>query len=291
MSADTKGSRRIPAPLALIFAANAATQFAIQAWLAYGFAKEVWRLVSPLPYFVPVALDVFAINLMAAAYQLRAAKFRQRAYVWILLGFVIGAQIGASEGFADHEDWNHWGRVASVVPAIFLAGSLHVLIMVARKRDHAAATEAGPGRFARWRSGIAISRAIRAERKAVSKTPQVVKILPRVIQSTTAEMAAGAAPVRIETERPIEPPAPPPLPSGKTPRPAVKPRAISAAPRPAGRREHPLKADLIKRVIVGGEPAATVAKEMDIDPRTAQLWVKAARAATPGDPSAHAGDQ
>src|ERR1700752_1324509 len=69
MSADASSTRRnVPVLVALLFGANAATQFAIQAWLAYGFADHVWGLAQPLPWAVPLALDLFAINLMAFAY-------------------------------------------------------------------------------------------------------------------------------------------------------------------------------------------------------------------------------
>ena len=39
----------------------------------------------------------------------------------------------------------------------------------------------------------------------------------------------------------------------------------------------------MKRVLVGGEDAKTVALELDINPRTAQLWVAKARETTSRD--------
>jgi hypothetical protein len=110
-------------------AANALVQFAIQAWLAYGFAEEVWHLANPLPFATPVALDLFVVNLMVVAFVLRSARRRTRLYIWAVLAAGIGAQVGASEGYALHENWGMWGRVASVFPALFLAGSLHTMIV------------------------------------------------------------------------------------------------------------------------------------------------------------------
>jgi len=281
MSADASSTRRnVPVFVALIFGANAATQFAIQAVLAYGFAAHVWGLTQPLPFAVPFALDLFAINLMAFAYILRHAPLRQRAYVWFLLFVVIAAQVLASEGFADHEGWSLWGRGASIFPAIFLASSLHALIMAARRREAAADGEPQPGPLARWLTGRRVASEIRRERRAFAKTPKTITPpAPRVIQSTTAEVAAGAAPVRIEAERPAAPPEPPPVSSGATPRPVKARRArpaLPAGPR-RGREADPRQADVVKRVIEGGEDAKTVALELGVNPRTAQLWVKHAR--------------
>lgn len=276
MSADTpRIGRRIPSLIAWFFALNAAAQFTLQAWLAYGFAKHVWRLAHPLPYLVPVALDIFAINLMAAAYELRSAKFRQRIYVWTLLALVIGAQVGASEGFADWANWSLWGRVASFIPAVFLAGSLHALIIVARHRDRTiqpGRPTASPAAVRHVGAALAAALdvpAVSAAARVAAMTHRLAVVEPPPTRAITATPPA-ATPV----------PAPRPEPAAAKPR---RPRPVPATPASAsvpgrgGRQPNPLRADVIKRCLDGGEDAATVAKEIGANVRTAQLWVSKER--------------
>lgn len=285
MSADTRPTRGIPTPLALGFGANALTQFAIQAWLAYGFAAHVWDLAQPLPYAAPVALDLFAIFLMGAAYVLRNAPLRQRAYVWVLLALVIGAQMAASEGFADHEKWNAWGRAASLFPAVFLAGSLHVLIMIARKRDHGPSD--APARVGWWamrRAARSVARTIEAERKTfmAPRVPPFVVTTHRLADLERRDL--GRAPLTARPERPALPPAPPPVSSGAGARQA-RPVARPVRQRPAvsgsgrGRPANPNREIVIKRCLDARptEDAKAVALELGVNVRTAQLWVSTER--------------
>jgi hypothetical protein len=287
MSADTISPklRRLPPRTVLLFGANALTQFAIQAYLAYGFAAHVWPLPAPLPYAAPIALDVFAINLMGFAYELRNAALRQRIYVWGWLGVVIGAQVAAAEGYAAHEDWSLWGRGASLFPSIFLAASLHALIIAARKRDHALLSDAPArvGVWAVWRTKRGVARALKAERKSAGRKPLVVTVDRRVIleartavalaappvperpvleHTTKAEQATGAAPVRARPAR----------------------RELPAAPRPRGRRSADRPNDALREIVIKrcldadpAEDAKAVALELGANPRTAQLWVKVER--------------
>jgi len=174
------------APLAWSFAANAVVQFAIQAWLAYSFAAHVWHLPGPLPYFAPVALDAFIVNMMIVAYELRGAKLRTRLYVWLVLALGIGAQIGAAEGYAAHVDWGTWARVASFAPALLLAASLHTLII---RRKHLDPPTDGQGRDA-----------------DTSAQPVQDDDVP----------AANQAPKTQRPARPTTPPATPPVSGGST---------------------------------------------------------------------------
>jgi hypothetical protein len=313
MSADTtatKRPRRTLAPVALLFAANAATQFAIQAWLAYGFADKVWKLRGPLPYLAPVALDVFAINLMAAAYMLRRAPLRQRAYVWFWLAVVIGAQVGASEGFADHEKWTVWGRVASVFPAVFLAASLHALIIVARRRDDAAVepTDPRPGLRARWAvwrarrttgrglvaGGDALAQALAGRPSPALATAHAVASRPRAVARIEVP-PPPPPPVRsAPAARPVEMPEPPPPEAPSVLTPAQRAHAEQVGQRAArevgresranGHRErvsrrNPHWSAVIARCLDSDAPeeAKTVALALGLNPRTAQLWVSKER--------------
>jgi hypothetical protein len=183
---ETKPARRnVPNVVALLFGANAVTQFAIQAWLAYEFADEVWKLEGPLPWFVPIALDAFAITLMAATFILRNAPMRQRGYAWFWLGIAILAQVGAAEALAHHRDWGDAARLASVFPAVFLAASLHALIIVARRTPEispvlAAVAEARGSWWSRRKAAKLAARTIKAERKTLADRPLIVSVTPRV---------------------------------------------------------------------------------------------------------------
>jgi hypothetical protein len=273
MSADTRTSRRISAPIAVLFAANAVAQFAIQAVLAYGFGAKVWglkKLWEWLPLAVPVALDIFAITLMVFAYQLRGADLRQRVYVWVWLGVAIACQVGAAEGFADHEDWGMWGRGASLFPSIFLAASLHALIIASRKRDHVGPGGTLPGWLTRRRTARRVARGIKAERRAARRTVRVVTITPRVLAADAGQPREAPSPP------PPKPPAPPP--TGE-PDPVPTPRRpLPSARRGAnGHKVDGRKAAAVRRVIEGSEPASAVARDIGESPRNVQNWVAAAR--------------
>jgi hypothetical protein len=270
MSADTNATpraRRIPRRSALLFGANALTQFAIQAYLAYGFAAHVWKLPAPLPFAAPVALDVFAINLMGHAYDLRRARLRRRINVWFWLAVAIGVQVGAAEGFAVHEGWSWWGRIASLFPSIFLAASLHNLIIAAREREHLSDADPGPGWFARWRAARTLAAEIEAGRQVEAARPVEVTIRPRVVEGATAARQLTPPPVP-EPDRAV--PATPPRPPSRR---HVEQRQATA---PTG---DPRRALVIARCIDGSprEDAKAVALELGVGVRTAQLWVKRER--------------
>lgn len=121
----------------------ALTQFAIQAWLSYSFARTVWGIPVVLCAAVIAGLDLFVTVFMVLTYLLRTAHMRVRAYVWSVLFAGIGAQLFAAELFAQHERWETPVRVFTALPALFLAASLHGLI---KYRQHASAPSDGQGR-------------------------------------------------------------------------------------------------------------------------------------------------
>lgn len=116
-------------------AANAGTQFAIQAWMSFRFARDVWEIPSSLCVAVIVALDLFAVTYMVFTYLLRGARRRTRAYVWLVFAVGVGAQLFAAELYGAHEGWALPVRIFAALPALFLAASLHGLIIW---RNHSA---------------------------------------------------------------------------------------------------------------------------------------------------------
>jgi hypothetical protein len=272
MSADTfaPGAANLRRALTFVFAANAATQFAIQAWFAWRFAAEVWKLPFVLSFGVPLALDIYVINLMVTAYLLRSARLRTRAYVWIALALGIGAQLGAAEAFASHEAWGVAARVASLVPAAFLALSLHTLIIVAQHTDYREGRQRRVT-LAERRRARALVKALRDSGPAdpVIPPPVVRPHLPPALTPGAFSQAATPTEVRF----PVAPVAVP-----KVSRPAPAPSRPAAPAAKAGRRSlRDPQRDLAVKRVRAGESAADVARSMALNPRTVQLWVKAAR--------------
>jgi len=118
-------------------AANAVTQFAIQAYMSYRFAKDVWDIPQVLCVGVICALDLFAVMFMVFTYLLRTAKWQTQIYVWFVFAAGVGAQLFAAELYGAHEHWEPPVRVFAALPALFLAASLHGLIIW---RNHSAAS-------------------------------------------------------------------------------------------------------------------------------------------------------
>jgi hypothetical protein len=127
------------ATVRLVFAgvaANSLTQFAIQAFMSYRFAKDVWDIPRPLCVAVICALDLFAVMFMVFTYLLRRAKWWTQVYVWFVFTAGVGAQLFAAELYGAKERWATPVRVFAALPALFLAASLHGLIIW---RNHSAA--------------------------------------------------------------------------------------------------------------------------------------------------------
>lgn len=274
MSADTfaldastqANLRRV---LFVVFAANAATQFAIQAWFAWRFAAEVWGLPDALSLGVPLALDIYVINLMVTAYLLRSSRLRTRAYVWIALALGIAAQLGAAEAFASHESWGFAARAASLVPAAFLALSLHTLIIVAQHADRAGDHQRR-STWAERRRARALVKALRASGPADPVIPPpVIRPYLQVPALTPGVFTQAAA----QEEVPLAAPAPV-RPKARRERPAQTQAPVRPSGR--GRAPHPDREVAVKRVLAG-EAAADVARSLNLPVRNVQIWAKAAR--------------
>lgn len=108
-----------------VAALNALTQFALQAWMSYGFARDVWHLPQTLSFAVIFALDAFAVLFMFLTYRLRRAPWwGAKGFVWLAFLAALGAQLFAAELYGAHEKWIMPVRIFAATPALFLAVSL-----------------------------------------------------------------------------------------------------------------------------------------------------------------------
>lgn len=248
---------------AVVFA-NAATQFAIQAWMTFRFATDVWRIPEPLCVALIFALDLFAVMFMVFTYLLRDAKFRTKIYVWSVFAVGVGSQLFAAELYGDHEQWADPVRIFAGLPSLFLAASLHGLIIWRRHRAGAKpATPPPHPDFIRCPlcGGEAISRNVLRSHMA-RRHPAPVSAREKTGQERAPRIERPARPTRA--------PEPPPVSSGATPR----------KPRRGGRRAgvDEKRSDYVRDVLAGEMTCAEVAAEAGVSKRAVELWVQRARA-------------
>lgn len=228
----------------VVFAANAATAFAIQAWMTYGFGAKVWGMPVPLCAALIVALDVFAIMFMVLTYLLRGTGWPRGAAMGVFL-FAIGAQVFAAEQFAEFEHWPTSVRWFSALPAIFLALAQEGVIL--------------------WRTHRADKEQPAPAEREPARTP------PPPPADKTRE--ANAAPVIDRPARADEPPATPPISSGKTPKagkPGRRGRGVDSSEQE--------RRDLIAAsVLDGGTDKKTAANSAGVSVRSVELWIASYR--------------
>jgi hypothetical protein len=247
---------------AVVFA-NAATQFAIQAWMTFRFATDVWRIPEPLCVALIFALDLFAVMFMVFTYLLRDVRLRTKFYVWSVFAVGVGAQLFAAELYGAHQSWELPVRIFAGLPSLFLAASLHGLIIW---RRHRAGTKPAEPRlhpdFIRCPlcGGDAISRDVLRAHMA-RRHPAPGPVQTRSIKTIEAQSTAPVKPV------------PPLVSSGAAPR------------KRGGRRNGPsdqAKQDAIYSVLARSETAAQAASRLGVSKRAVELWVQHARAAGAG---------
>ncbi len=170
-------------------AANAATAFAIQAWMTFGFGDEVWRIPAQLSVALVVALDLFAIMFMVLSYQLRGTGW-PRFVATVVFVFAISCQVFAAEMFGEHKEWTTEVRWFSALPAVFLALSQEGVILWRTHRADRAAGQDEP-----------------------SPAPPAKTAKPPAETNPQAKAAPPSPPARKTTPGPA--PARPPVPSRK----------------------------------------------------------------------------
>lgn len=244
------------ATVRLVFAgvaANSLTQFAIQAFMSYRFARDVWVIPQALCVAVIAALDLFAVMFMVFTYLLRAAKWWTQLYVWFVFAAGVGAQLFAAELYGAHEGWSEPVRVFAALPALFLAASLHGLII--------------------WRNHSALSveptapKAVAVERAAIkAERPQFNRQHNPDLPKRRAENAAPPLATSVRrTER--------------------KARAVESGttgPMPVSRKSNPSRDDAVRRVNAG-EATDVVATDLGVTRRAVQIWVQKAQEVQVGE--------
>lgn len=315
------------ATVGIVFAgvtANALTQFAIQAYMSYRFAKDVWEIPRLLCGGVIVALDLFAVMFMVFTYLLRQARWWTQLYVWAVFAAGVGAQLFAAELYGAHMKWSGPVRIFAALPALFLAASLHGLIIW---RNHATSSTKltppspavtrrsvrladlvdgeindGPCTYRVWDSaGVCIYAGASSELRARLGQHQHdeadwLELATMVTQEIHESMGVALDVERaiIQTDRPrfnrqhnldVQAGA---LPvkayGGREKRLRATRKPNSAAPAKRGRSGHPDR-DLAVRRVHAGEDTATVAIDLGVSRRAVQIWVRdAENAASSGRP-------
>jgi hypothetical protein len=251
MSADTimahlrprksTGAKLVNTTVAFALGATITPQFALQAWLSYRFARDVWGVPQLLCVGVIFALDLFVSLFMIFTYLLRTAHVRTKIYVWAVLFVGIGAQLFAAEQYAAHEGWPLLVEVFAGLPALFLAASLHGTIIW---RRHTTTTPSEP---------TPVTPALAT---AEAAPPDQDPIAVATVQA--AQLAVGR---------------------GHRPQLSLVPKSPQRQQRPAAPADE-RQALAIKRVVDGGESARAVALDMygPKGVKNVQNWAKAERA-------------
>lgn len=103
---------------------------AIQSWDALSWAGAQVGVDARLAPLFPVVIDgVIAMGTITAL-ALRSAPWRVRAYVWVLLAGAVSASVVGNAAHAAGGSPLH--EVGAALPAVALAASLHLLVLLVR---------------------------------------------------------------------------------------------------------------------------------------------------------------
>jgi predicted GIY-YIG superfamily endonuclease len=280
--------------------ANALTQFAIQAYMSYRFARDVWTIPQPLCVAVIVALDLFAVMFMVFTYLLRSARWYTQIYVWLVFAAGIGAQLFAAELYGAHENWALPVRWFAALPALFLAASLHGLIIW---RNHSAepeeptAPKIGAWVYRAWTEdgeciyiGVTTDivqrlRSHRSEAQWWTLAANITEVAYATFDEAVAVERAAIKAERPQFNRQHNPDLPkrraenaaPPLATSvrRTEGKAQVVKSGVSGPSPVRRKSNPSRDDAVRRVSAG-EDTAVVAADLGVTRRAVQIWVQKA---------------
>lgn len=257
---ENKSSDRAAYAVFLVFAATAATAFAIQAWMTFGFGDEVWKIPGPLAVALIVALDLFAIMFMVLSYLLRGTGW-PRFVASSVFVFAIGAQVAAAEMFGEHKKWSTEIRIFAALPAVLLALSQEGVILWRTHRSD-------PGRQERKEQ---------REQKTGQNTP------PPRTPKTQPVTGIEQAPKVQRPPWPATPPNPPPVSSGKTPATAGRGRRTD----PAEQARRDAYAAEVIRLGADKQAKEKIAQQAGVSTRAVEMWVASHRERYPdGQPAA-----
>jgi uncharacterized protein DUF2637 len=115
---------------------------AVLSWDALSWGAGQLGVDPRLTWLYPVVIDGTILVGTVAALALRRARYRIRGYVWTLLIGAIGASVVGNGAHAAAGSLIH--VVGAAVPAVALAASLHLLVILVRHAPASSATEVQP---------------------------------------------------------------------------------------------------------------------------------------------------
>jgi len=118
-------------PIAAALTAVVALGSGVLSWDALRWGAGQLGVDEHLTWIYPIVLDGMIGVGTVAALALRGARRRIRAYVWALLGGAIAASVVGNAAHAAGGNPLH--IVGSAVPAVALAASLHLLVILVRE--------------------------------------------------------------------------------------------------------------------------------------------------------------
>lgn len=244
-------TQRPPALVALfaVVALVAFFAYVISAWQVYGFARHVWKLPLILSFAAAVVSDLLSLSGLFSTYLLRAAHWRVRAYAWTVFLLMTALSILAAESFSS------WRRLSDARKDAPDAGHLDSQIA----------------------SGAIV----------VALTLAVHLLIVTRRHTEQEQEAPAEEPAREAPPKQVRQSAPEQKPQVKAEVKPTPPPARPVAPRPtrpaltSGKAEDPVKATAVRQILAGEKKPAEVAAELGKNKRTVELWVAAARTATP----------
>lgn len=141
--------RRLLAALTAVRTAGALTAVVaggsgVLSWDALRWGAGQLGVDEHLTWIFPLVVDGLIGVGTVAALALRGARRRIRAYVWLLLGGAIGTSVVGNAAHAAGGNLIH--VVGSAVPAVALAASLHLLVILVRESQPAKVPAKVPAR-------------------------------------------------------------------------------------------------------------------------------------------------
>lgn len=303
-----------PGGLALLYASTtlvALCCFALSAYGLYGYGLYGLH-IGRLAALVPACVDLLSLCGIYATYVTRNSPWHIRAYAWMVFGVAVVVSILGNVADGVLRGLVLGGVIGAAFPPIFLAASIHLVIVVRRAVERATADDIAASRWEaalREAAGVPVASGSSSPHNAVVyrlwgsdgrpirigstvdlptrlSRYRLIEWWPEVVQVTyqpfaTLDEARRAEVAAIRAERPVHNVQHKPRADGTTTEAdTLTPARRATGPlRASGRR--PLdsrRAEAVRRVIEGGELASKVAESIGERPRNLQNWVKAERA-------------
>lgn len=165
----------------------------------------------------PAGIDGLLLQGMLVAHDLRAARRRQRAYVWALIGYATLCTLGSNALHATSDaagavvlPFPPWGAfAASAVPALAWAATVHLWVVRKRALDHARSGATASARAPRQPKRAKVRAAPRVQQRVADLVgrgmgvPEIARAIRRTDHFTTQliEQLAAAGPPLVASPR------------------------------------------------------------------------------------------